>query len=59
MSKVDERTKVAARCCECGAVYSAWVLSDSSIHVIGRKDGCRCGESAFQAIATGDGSGPS
>ncbi|RKD88886.1 hypothetical protein ATJ93_3702 [Halopiger aswanensis] len=48
---VDERQKVAGRCCECGAVYSAWVLSDSTVQPIGKKDGCRCGASTFEAIS--------
>ncbi len=38
-----ERPKVAGRCCECGAVYSAWILADNTVQSIGKKDGCRCG----------------
>ncbi|SEW23446.1 hypothetical protein SAMN05216285_3250 [Natrinema salifodinae] len=48
----DERVKVAARCHECGAVYSAWLRSDDIVQLIGRKDGCRCGAAAFEAIST-------
>ncbi len=48
---MDEREKVAARCSDCGAVYSAWILSDGTVHLIGRKDGCRCGCSTFEAIS--------
>ncbi len=62
MSKSDERLKAAARCRECGSVYSAWIHPDSSIHIIGRKDGCRCGATAFQDISgavTEDASTPS
>ncbi len=51
MSKIDDRMKTAARCIECGAIYSAWLLPDSSIRIIGRKDGCRCGESSFEALS--------
>ncbi|MEY7851602.1 hypothetical protein AB7C87_20655 [Natrarchaeobius sp. A-rgal3] len=47
----DERMKVAARCHECNAVYSAWILSDDTVQPIGRKDGCRCGSSEFEAIS--------
>lgn len=51
MSQKENWLKAAASCCECGAVYSAWILPDDSIQLIGRKDGCRCGASAFQAIS--------
>ncbi|MCU4740577.1 hypothetical protein OB955_08490 [Halobacteria archaeon AArc-m2/3/4] len=51
MSKQDERLKAAARCRECGAVYSAWIHPDTTIDIIGRKDGCRCGARAFQDIS--------
>ncbi len=47
----DGRQKVAGRCCECGAVYSAWVLSNGTVHPIGKKGGCRCGASNFEAIS--------
>lgn len=52
MSGNDERLKIAAKCRTCDAVYSAWLLADDSIHIIGRKDGCRCGSSAFDALST-------
>ncbi len=52
MSLNDDRPKVAAQCCECGAVYSAWILSDETVQPIGRKDGCRCGGDTFQSIST-------
>lgn len=48
----DEWSKVAARCRECNAVYSAWVLSDDTVQPIGRKDGCRCGAEEFEALST-------
>ncbi|AEH38528.1 hypothetical protein Halxa_3923 [Halopiger xanaduensis SH-6] len=47
----DERLKVAARCRECGGIYSAWLFADDTVQPIGRKDGCRCGASAFEAIS--------
>ena len=47
----DEREKVAAQCRDCGAVYSAWVLADGTVQPIGRKDGCRCGSSGFEALS--------
>lgn len=48
----NERQKVAGRCRNCGAVYSAWVLSDNTVQPIGKKNGCRCGASEFEAIST-------
>ncbi|ELY57723.1 hypothetical protein [Natronolimnohabitans innermongolicus] len=51
MSVDDDWLKVAARCRECGAVYSAWVRSDDSVQPIGRKDGCRCGATTFQPLS--------
>ncbi|SIR79590.1 hypothetical protein SAMN05421809_2255 [Natronorubrum daqingense] len=51
MSGDDNRSKIAAKCRACEAVYSAWLLSDDSIHIIGRKDGCRCGSNAFEALS--------
>ncbi|AHF98643.1 hypothetical protein HALLA_07055 [Halostagnicola larsenii XH-48] len=50
MSKMRDRVKAAARCDECGAIYSAWKLPDGSIRIIGRKDGCRCGATSFQIL---------
>ena len=47
----DERQKAAARCCECGAVYSAWILPDNTVQPIGMKTGCKCGASKFEAIS--------
>lgn len=47
----DEREKVAARCRDCGAIYSAWVLADETVQPIGRKDGCQCGTSEFEALS--------
>ena len=47
----DERTKVAARCCECDNVYSAWVLSDNTVQPIGLPGGCACGASDFEVIS--------
>ena len=48
----EKRVKVAARCRQCGAVYSAWILADGTVQPIGRKNGCRCGASQFEAIST-------
>ena len=48
----DERMKVAARCRDCGSVYSAWVLPDTTVQPIGRKDGCQCGASEFEALSS-------
>ena len=47
----DERLKVAGRCLECGAVYSAWLLTDGTVQPIGRKDGCQCGGTEFEALS--------
>ncbi|WP_339104627.1 hypothetical protein [Haloterrigena salinisoli] len=47
----DEWEKVAAQCRDCEAVYSAWVLADGTVQPIGRKDGCRCGSSEFDALS--------
>ena len=47
----DGWLKVAASCRECNAVYSAWVFADGTVQPIGRKDGCRCGASAFEVIS--------
>ncbi|ELZ14751.1 hypothetical protein C477_19704 [Haloterrigena salina JCM 13891] len=47
----DEREKVAAQCRDCGAIYSAWVFADETVQPIGRKDGCRCGTSEFEALS--------
>ncbi|QRV16234.1 hypothetical protein [Haloterrigena salifodinae] len=50
-STTDEWEKVAARCRDCGAIYSAWVLADETVQPIGRKDGCRCGTAEFEALS--------
>ncbi|OIB56942.1 hypothetical protein BBD46_14380 [Natrialba sp. SSL1] len=47
----NERQKVAGKCCECGAVYSAWILPDDTVQPIGKKGGCRCGASEFETIS--------
>ncbi|UHQ95012.1 hypothetical protein J0X25_18855 [Haloterrigena alkaliphila] len=47
----DGRTKVAARCRNCGSVYSAWVFADDTVQPIGRKDGCQCGTAEFEALS--------
>lgn len=47
----DERPKVAGRCRECGAVYSAWILADGTVEPIGKKGGCRCGASNFETLS--------
>ncbi|TYL39606.1 hypothetical protein CV102_04765 [Natronococcus pandeyae] len=59
MSQNDNWLKAAAKCCECGAVYSAWILPDDSVQLIGRKDGCRCGASAFREISSATHDDPS
>jgi hypothetical protein len=48
---IKERSKVAARCCECGSVYSAWVFSDNTVQPIGLPKGCACGASDFVSIS--------
>ncbi|WP_049925156.1 hypothetical protein [Halopiger goleimassiliensis] len=48
---IAERPKVAGRCRECGAVYSAWILPDDTVHPIGKKGGCRCGAAEFEALS--------
>jgi hypothetical protein len=47
----DERMKVAARCCECGCIYSAWIHSDDSVRPIGRPNGCKCGGAEFESLS--------
>ncbi|ELY59465.1 hypothetical protein C491_06633 [Natronococcus amylolyticus DSM 10524] len=47
----ERRTKAAARCSECGSVYSAWVFSDNTVQPIGLPRGCDCGASEFEAIS--------
>jgi hypothetical protein len=47
----DDRIKTAAQCIECDAVYSAWIFPDDAVQPIGRKDGCRCGCSEFEALS--------
>lgn len=51
MSGKDEWIKAAAQCRACGAVYSAWIFADETIHPIGRKDGCRCGAADFEVVS--------
>ena len=48
----EQRVKVAAKCRQCGAVYSAWILADDTVQPIGRKNGCQCGASQFEALST-------
>ena len=50
-STTDERVKVAAQCRDCGSVYSAWILRDTTVQPIGRKDGCQCGATEFEALS--------
>ncbi|AGB35964.1 hypothetical protein Natoc_0083 [Natronococcus occultus SP4] len=47
----ESRTKVAARCSECGSVYSAWMFSDNTVQPIGLPSGCECGASEFEPIS--------
>lgn len=49
--EAEDRTKVAARCDECGSVYSAWVFPDNTVQPIGLPRGCECGSSEFEAIS--------
>ncbi|MGQ3410740.1 hypothetical protein [Natrinema versiforme] len=50
MDESDANRRTIAACEQCGALYAALELSDDKLRPIGRRDGCRCGSTAFSAV---------
>ncbi|MFP8958551.1 hypothetical protein ACLI4Y_17710 [Natrialbaceae archaeon A-CW3] len=46
--------KVAATCTSCQAVYAAEAWPDGKVRPIGRREGCRCGETEFDVLETAE-----
>ncbi|WP_252699265.1 hypothetical protein [Natronosalvus vescus] len=50
----EQSRKVAATCTSCNAVYAAEAWPDGKVRPIGRREGCRCGETDFKVIETAE-----
>ncbi|ELY67547.1 hypothetical protein [Natrinema versiforme] len=50
MDESDGNRRTIAACEQCGALYAALELADDKLRPIGRREGCRCGSTAFSAV---------
>ncbi len=47
MGESDRAERIAAKCAQCGKIYTAQLWLDGSITPVGKPSGCRCGGTDF------------
>lgn len=54
MGKSDKAKRIAAKCAQCGKIYTAQLWLDGSITPVGNPAGCRCGGTDFVDLTEED-----